>query len=112
VSFQKVVHSARIVNADVAGEQNVEHAGRDPREIYEAVFDDLEAQARRMLYFLGLPWNEACLRFRETHRPVHTASVNQCASRFIAIRKVDRGSMRLIWSRCSPRSARALAEGT
>jgi hypothetical protein len=64
---------------------------------YEAVVDDLEAQARRMLDFLGLPWDERVLRFHETERPVRTASVNQ------VIRKVDGGSMQRICSRCSPR---------
>jgi len=44
---------------------------------YEAMVDDLEGQARRILDFLGLPWDEACLRFHETKRPVRTASVNQ-----------------------------------
>ena len=27
---------------------------------YEAVVDDVEAQVRRMLDFLGLPWDDAC----------------------------------------------------
>jgi tetratricopeptide (TPR) repeat protein len=44
---------------------------------YEAVVDDVEAEARRMLDFLGLPWDEKVLRFHETERPVRTASVNQ-----------------------------------
>ena len=44
---------------------------------YEAVVDDIEGQARRMLDFLGLPWDERVLRFHETERPVRTASVNQ-----------------------------------
>ena len=44
---------------------------------YEAVVEDLESEARRMLKFLGLPWNSACLAFHETKRPVRTASVNQ-----------------------------------
>ena len=44
---------------------------------YEAVVDDLEREARRMLEFLGLPWDDAVLRFHETERPVRTASVNQ-----------------------------------
>jgi len=39
--------------------------------------DDLEGQARRMLAFLGLPWDPACLEFHRTARPVRTASVNQ-----------------------------------
>jgi len=44
---------------------------------YEAVVEDLEGQARRMLEFLGLPWDSACLDFYQTKRPVRTASVNQ-----------------------------------
>jgi tetratricopeptide (TPR) repeat protein len=44
---------------------------------YEAVVDDLEAEARRMLQFLGLPWDDSVLRFYETERPVRTASSNQ-----------------------------------
>ena len=44
---------------------------------YEAVVEDVEAQARRMLDFLGLPWDDAVLRFHETERPVRTASANQ-----------------------------------
>jgi hypothetical protein len=44
---------------------------------YEAMIGDVEGQTRRILEFLGLPWDEACLRFHETQRPVRTASVNQ-----------------------------------
>jgi hypothetical protein len=44
---------------------------------YEDVVADLEGQARRMVAFLGLDWDPACLRFHETRRPVLTASVNQ-----------------------------------
>jgi tetratricopeptide (TPR) repeat protein len=44
---------------------------------YEAVVEDVGAQARRMLDFLGLPWDAAVLRFHETERPVRTASSNQ-----------------------------------
>jgi tetratricopeptide (TPR) repeat protein len=44
---------------------------------YEAVVDDVEREARRMLNYLGLPWDEAVLSFHETKRPVRTASVNQ-----------------------------------
>jgi tetratricopeptide (TPR) repeat protein len=44
---------------------------------YEAVVEDIEGQTRRMLDLLDLPWDEACLRFHETQRPVRTASVNQ-----------------------------------
>ncbi len=44
---------------------------------YEATVADTEAQTRRILTFLGLDFDEACLRFHETRRPVRTASVNQ-----------------------------------
>jgi tetratricopeptide (TPR) repeat protein len=44
---------------------------------YEAVVDDIEAQTRRMLEFLDLPWDPACLEFYNVERPVRTASVNQ-----------------------------------
>jgi hypothetical protein len=44
---------------------------------YEDVVDDTEGQVRRMLDFLGLPWDDACLEFHRTERAVRTASVNQ-----------------------------------
>ena len=44
---------------------------------YEAVVDDLETEARRLIAFLGLPWDPACLEFYRTRRPIRTASVAQ-----------------------------------
>jgi tetratricopeptide (TPR) repeat protein len=44
---------------------------------YEDVVDDLEGQARRLIAFCGLPWDDACLAFHRTRRTVRTASVNQ-----------------------------------
>ncbi|WP_339907275.1 tetratricopeptide repeat-containing sulfotransferase family protein [Pseudomonas guineae] len=44
---------------------------------YEAVVDDLEGQAKRLIDFIALPWDEACLEFHKTVRVVRTASVNQ-----------------------------------
>jgi tetratricopeptide (TPR) repeat protein len=44
---------------------------------YEDVVDDLEGQARRLLAFCELPWNDGCLSFHETKRAVRTASVAQ-----------------------------------
>jgi tetratricopeptide (TPR) repeat protein len=44
---------------------------------YEAMVEDVAREARRMLDFLGLTWDERVLRFHETERPVRTASVNQ-----------------------------------
>lgn len=44
---------------------------------YESVVDDLEGQARRLIDFIGLSWNDACLDFHKTRRVVRTASVAQ-----------------------------------
>ncbi len=44
---------------------------------YEEIVADLEGQARRMLAFLDLDWDPACLNFQKTPRRVRTASVNQ-----------------------------------
>jgi tetratricopeptide (TPR) repeat protein len=44
---------------------------------YEDVVDDLEGQARRMVEYCGLEWEEACLAFHKTRRSVQTASVAQ-----------------------------------
>jgi len=41
---------------------------------YEDVVDDLAGQARRIVAFCGLEWDDACLRFYETARTVRTAS--------------------------------------
>lgn len=44
---------------------------------YEDVVADFEANARRLLAFCGLPWDDAVLRFYETSRPIRTASYKQ-----------------------------------
>ncbi len=44
---------------------------------YEQVVGDLEGQVRRLLDHCGLPFEESCLRFHETERPVRTASSEQ-----------------------------------
>jgi tetratricopeptide (TPR) repeat protein len=44
---------------------------------YEALVSEPREQTRRLLDFLGLPWNEACVRFFETARLVNTASFAQ-----------------------------------
>jgi len=44
---------------------------------YEQMVFDQEAQTRRILDFLGLPWEDRCLRFYETDRAVNTASSEQ-----------------------------------
>jgi tetratricopeptide (TPR) repeat protein len=44
---------------------------------YEALVADLEGQSRRLIDFLGLPWDPACLAFHETEREIMTASLWQ-----------------------------------
>ncbi len=41
---------------------------------YEDVVDDLEQQARRLIDYCGLTWDDRCLSFHETNRPIATAS--------------------------------------
>jgi tetratricopeptide (TPR) repeat protein len=44
---------------------------------YEALVDDFEPQARRIVAYCGLEWDDACARFYETERVVRTASFAQ-----------------------------------
>lgn len=44
---------------------------------YEQVVDDLEGQVARLLDFLGLPFDDACVAFHQTKRSVRTASAGQ-----------------------------------
>lgn len=44
---------------------------------YEALVADFETEARRIVAYAGLPWNEACLSFHRTRRVVHTLSAAQ-----------------------------------
>ncbi len=44
---------------------------------YEEVVTDFENQVRRLLDYCGLPFEEACINFHETDRPVRTASSEQ-----------------------------------
>ena len=41
---------------------------------YETLVADPEGESRRLIEFLGLDWERACLNFHETERPVLTAS--------------------------------------
>ena len=52
-------------------------AGRILDVRYEDVVADLEGQARRIIAHCGLPWDDRCLAFHETDRPVRTASATQ-----------------------------------
>jgi tetratricopeptide (TPR) repeat protein len=44
---------------------------------YEDVVADLESQARRIIAHCGLPWDDRCLAFHKTERPIRTASATQ-----------------------------------
>lgn len=44
---------------------------------YEDIVADLETQARRMIDFCGLTWDEACVEFHKSQRSVRTASLAQ-----------------------------------
>jgi hypothetical protein len=44
---------------------------------YEKLVSDLEGESRRLIEFLGLEWEPACLDFHRTERPVLTASAWQ-----------------------------------
>jgi tetratricopeptide (TPR) repeat protein len=41
---------------------------------YEGLVDDQEGWSRKMLQFVGLPWDERCMEFHTTRRSVMTAS--------------------------------------
>lgn len=45
--------------------------------IYEDLVNDPEPEIRRLLAFLGLDFEDSCLRFFETERPVYTPSAQQ-----------------------------------
>ncbi len=45
--------------------------------VYEDVVADTQAQAKRLVAHCGLDWDDACLAFHKSSRPVKTASVAQ-----------------------------------
>jgi hypothetical protein len=51
--------------------------GKVHRVFYEALVNDPEIEIRRMLDYLGVPFEEKCLRFHETERAVRTSSSEQ-----------------------------------
>ena len=44
---------------------------------YEEVVTDFENQVRRLLDYCELPWEDSCLRYYDTDRPIRTASSEQ-----------------------------------
>ena len=67
--YRDYVHLMQAVDAALPGKVH--------RVIHEAIVDDLEGEVRRLLDYLGLPFEEACLRFWENDRAVRTASSEQ-----------------------------------
>jgi len=51
--------------------------GKVHRLIYERLIDDFEHEVKRLLNYLGLPFEEECLRFYEGTRDVETPSADQ-----------------------------------
>ncbi len=54
--------------------------GKVHRVIYENLVADFEPEVRRLLAFLGLPFEDQCLRFHENSRAVQTLSFEQVAT--------------------------------
>ncbi len=51
--------------------------GRVHRVIYEDLIENTEREVRRLLSYCGVPFEESCLRFYETKRPIRTPSSQQ-----------------------------------
>ena len=51
--------------------------GRVHRVIYEHLVEDPEAEVRRLLKYVGVPFEEQCLRFHENKRVARTISQDQ-----------------------------------
>ncbi len=70
-----------------------------PGRIYELNYERLtehqEEETRRLLDYCDLPWDERCLSFEKTDRPVHTASASQVR------RKMYQGSS-AVWKSYEP----------
>jgi Tfp pilus assembly protein PilF len=67
---------------------DAELPGRVHRLVHEQLVDDTEGEIRRMLDYLELPFDAACLRFHETERAVRTPSSEQ-VRRPISRKSVD-----------------------
>src|SRR5438477_332833 len=62
---------------DVTAHWDAVLPGRILRVQHESVVEDLEGNVRRLLDFLGLPFEAACIEFYRTERSVRTASSEQ-----------------------------------
>ena len=73
--------------------------GRIHRVVHEQLLDDPEGKVRALLAALGLPFEEACLRFHENRRAVRTASSEQVRR---PINRDGEGQWRAVEARLQP----------
>lgn len=73
--------------------------GRVHRVVHEQLLDDPEGEVRALLAALGLPFEEACLRFHENRRAVRTASSEQVRR---PINRDGEGQWRAVEARLQP----------
>ena len=67
---------------------------------YEALVADMENESRRLIEFLGLDWDPACLAFHETERSVTTASALQVRQPILPVQSENGGDTKRICTRC------------
>jgi Sulfotransferase family len=67
------------MNHNVISPASIDALRKDqPMDVqYEELVADFEPQARRIVEFCGLEWDERCLAFHRTERPIQTASAAQ-----------------------------------
>lgn len=71
-----LAHAYRLYERQMAHWRGV--SGLEILEVkYEDLVSDQDAQTRRIVEFVGLEWDDACLRFYETQRAVTTHSMEQ-----------------------------------
>jgi hypothetical protein len=72
---------------------------------HESLVADLEGESRRLIEFLGLAWEPACLDFHRTIRTVQTASSWKCASPSTTDQSDGGVITSAIWAHCCRNSA-------
>ena len=69
---------------------------------YEKTVNDLEGQARRLIEFVGLEWEPACLDFYKSKRPVLTRMPGRSGRIFIKAQLSVGRIMKSTWDRSGP----------
>ena len=80
---------------------------------YEEVVDNLEEQARRLINYCGLPWDDRCLSFDKTNRPITTPSNVQVRQPLYRSSVARGAATKPISSRCwsNSKAAAGLSDG-